>query len=496
MRTRCVRNFLTSALIAILVATPIAALIAPRPADAAGEPVFDVLNYVINGLTHGATAATAGSTNALVVKEYALDNIGWTVSKIAMQSVIKSTVNWINSGFQGSPAFVTDLSQNLQQVGDAAANQFISDYESNLAINSPFKDAIGQAVRANYFLSTARDGFFLQNPYTLNKVSSDDAAFLRGDFSKGGFTAWLNASLYPQNNPIGAYGLVQDALNGGVGAAQGQRKTELDWGRGFLSFRGACNSAQPASGGVDLSSADKCLSSNIETPGAMIEGQLQKVFGTSVDQLVSADELNEVVGALVGQLTNQVLGGTGLSGASQPTAGSGGSYINNATNPTQYTGATGSGNLSTAFFTTLSTEGMRVTTYRDDWQKIQTAATDAQTKIQASSCVPDGSAIIANQINPVLTQASAAIANANSILASLESIKNTLIATNASGSTAQATAISTATTAYQNLLASSQMPKSSDFTYADQQSIDTGSATPSSLYTEMAQLAAQSQCGT
>jgi len=183
---------------ALLAAAPLSMTLAPRPAHAQvfGGLVHDPINYIVNGLT-------AGSTNALVLKEYGLDNIAWIVSKIALQSVIKSTVNWINSGFQGSPAFVTNLSGNLQRVGDAAANQFIAQYTANLAINSPFRDAIGQAVLANYYLSTARDGFFLQNPYTLNQVSANDQAFLNGDFSQGGFSGWLNASLYPQNNPIG-----------------------------------------------------------------------------------------------------------------------------------------------------------------------------------------------------------------------------------------------------------------------------------------------------
>lgn len=483
--SRSIGKLIIVALLAVLIAVPASLTVAPRKAQAV-LPVVDFLNYAINGVT-------ANAAGSLAVKEYALDNIAWVVAKVALQSVVKSTVNWINSGFNGSPAFVTDLSNNLQQVGDAAANQFISQYTSSLSINSPFKDAVGQAVLANYYLSTSRDGFFLQNPYTLNQVSPNDQAFLAGDFSQGGFAAWLNASLYPQNNPLGASELAKTALTGAVAGQQEQRKTELDWGRGFLSWRGDCNYSQNSQtgqitnlsyGSVDLNSTDKCISYSIETPGSVIEGQLQKVFGSSVDQLVTADELNEVVGALIGQLVNQVFGGGGLTGLSQQSAGGGGSYISQATSPTQYTQATNATNPSSAFLTTLGNEQTLIQQYKSNWQTILNAATAAKTACAAAT----------SQADAVIAQANTAIANADSILNSLNQIKNTLIQTQASGSTAQASAISTATAEYQALLASPQMPTSDQISYAATQSVTSSDPSSPTLLDQMNQLASTAQC--
>jgi hypothetical protein len=57
-----------------------------------------------------------------------------------------------------------------------------------------------------------------------------------------------------------------------------------------------------------------------ETPGSVISGTLQKSLGIPADQLNMADEINEVVNALVGQLVTQVLQ-KGLASVSGSRAG-------------------------------------------------------------------------------------------------------------------------------------------------------------------------------
>ena len=55
------------------------------------------------------------------IQKQVVDAIAWTVAKTAVQSLTQSIVNWINSGFEGSPAFVTDLENNLGNLSDAVA---------------------------------------------------------------------------------------------------------------------------------------------------------------------------------------------------------------------------------------------------------------------------------------------------------------------------------------------------------------------------------------
>ena len=42
------------------------------------------------------------------IKEYVLDGLAWHIAKIMVQQITASTVQWINSGFSGSPSFLTN----------------------------------------------------------------------------------------------------------------------------------------------------------------------------------------------------------------------------------------------------------------------------------------------------------------------------------------------------------------------------------------------------
>ena len=58
-------------------------------------------------------------------KEYGLDAIGFMLANIVIGRVAASTVNWINSGFKGSPAFMTNPEAFFGNMGDKIAGQFI-----------------------------------------------------------------------------------------------------------------------------------------------------------------------------------------------------------------------------------------------------------------------------------------------------------------------------------------------------------------------------------
>ncbi|HEX5774533.1 MAG TPA: hypothetical protein VFY28_01045, partial [Candidatus Paceibacterota bacterium] len=122
-----------------------------------------------------------------------LDGIAWSIAKdVIIPSMTRSTVNWINSGFNGSPAFVTDLRANLLAVSDAVANEFFNELFDEAAsgiVNSPYQDEIATAIRTGYYLSTGGK-FSVRNPFTLDQYSNDPQAFLSGDFSQGGFNAF------------------------------------------------------------------------------------------------------------------------------------------------------------------------------------------------------------------------------------------------------------------------------------------------------------------
>ena len=73
----------------------------------------------------GVNIVTSISTLSQTVKDYALDMVSYNVINMVIQKVTADTVNWINKGFQGSPAFVTDPDSYFLNLGDKIAGDYI-----------------------------------------------------------------------------------------------------------------------------------------------------------------------------------------------------------------------------------------------------------------------------------------------------------------------------------------------------------------------------------
>jgi len=419
------------------------------------------------------------------VKEYVLDTLAWQAANLAIESITKSTVNWINSGFQGSPAFVTDLNQNLTGVGDAVAARFFEELGNQTIATTPFQDKVLDTVRLGYYLSTSPESFYTRYPYTLDQVSANDRAFLDGDFSQGGFNAWFATVMNPQNNPYGAQDLADQELAQAVANATNNRLQELSWNRGFLSWRGECNDyapqgeegylpgdAPPADLSIDLTGEDACLGYEIETPGSVIMEQLNSQLGTGVNRLVSADEFNEIIGALLNQLASQVLGGDsgGLRGVSRPSSGGGGSFLDRTG------GSEGSGAaIARSFSATIVSQRQTVDAFRTNWEKIRAAANLAEQRCGANG-QPNA--------QTVLNQAAVMLAKAADAIAALEAIQAEIAEASAQGGD-QTLALLAITEKYNALINSDTLPTPQEIAEAQTQSQDTGDAEPSSLYTQL-----------
>lgn len=456
----------------VVTVSSAATLVLPHKAHAQN---VDPLNLIQNTIQ----AVFSSGEN---VKDYVFDTLAWQVANLAIESITKSTVNWINSGFQGSPAFVTDLNQNLMGVSDAVAAQFFDELAMEFEARTPFQDPVLDSVRLGYYLSTSPESFYTRYPYTLNQVSANDQAFLRGDFNQGGFNAWFATVMNPQNNPYGARDLADQALREAVSGATNTRLQELSWNRGFLSWRGECT--QPAGEGlpdgefpsdlsVDISGAEACAGYEIETPGSVIMEQLNTQLGSGVNRLVSADEFNEIIGALLNQLASQVLGGNsgGLRGVSRPSSGGGSSFLDQAGSSSGSSGAA----ISRSFSATITSQRQQVETFRANWEKIRTAAMQAE-----SFCGANG------QPNPqaVLVRATVSLTKAADALAALEAIQRKITEANAQGGN-QTLAFLAITDEYNALMNSDTLPRAEEIAEAQSSSQDTGSVVPGSLYSQL-----------
>ncbi len=291
---------------------------------------------------------------------------------------------------------MSDLRQNLSTLGDTVANSFLDQLdkevitETGFTIKSPFQDQLNQKLRNEFYQTTASYG--INQYYTLYKTSPNPQAFLKGDFTNGGFNAFFSASQNPANNPFGAYLAANNQLQSQIDSATKAREAELSWSKGFLPWRGNCNSASSAvqqfnqaagAPAVSLGAQDNCLFSTVKTPGSVIESQLENSLGSGIRQLELADSINEIVGALIGQMVNQVLGSGGLSGLSQPAPGGGQAYISQATNANAYVSANSS--IANGVIQNIKDNQTAFTDYRDEWQRVLDAANAAQQRCGASS---------------------------------------------------------------------------------------------------------------
>lgn len=212
-------------------------------------------------------------------KNFQYDKIAYAIAKQILHQMTVSVVNWINSGFKGSPAFLTNPEGFFLDVGDQLTGQFIStsgplarlcspinlDLRLQLALNqSEFIDnryactlstVIGNVKRAR--VQTGIDissrqggatigdmisGDILSNPDQLSLgaggTSLDaEGRFLAGNFDEGGWEGFLALTLEPQNNYYGAYMMAQNDLQTQIAQKQAAINADLNRGNGFLSWQ-------------------------------------------------------------------------------------------------------------------------------------------------------------------------------------------------------------------------------------------------------------------
>ena len=261
-------------------------------------PTFDAANVIQTTLSALANKLIAAATDLLSNKDLILDGIAWQMVNLTLQSMSKDIVSWINSGFNGSPAFVRDLGGFMTNIADKVAGEYIWGREGLEFLCSPFKLNIQMALDIQY--QKGRD--FTSSKCTLSGIADNIEGFFNGDFLSGGWDSWYSITNTPANNPYGAMLEAQGALTIKISGAQNAELKLLDFGKGLFSKK------QTVCSGRD--DRAKCVE-KIVTPGETINSQLNTALNIPAGRLQVADEINEIVGALFTQLATQALSGAG-----------------------------------------------------------------------------------------------------------------------------------------------------------------------------------------
>ena len=312
-RKKLTKNRSTAFFIAIFIAALFVSGFSPQFVEKVNAQALPVITVpVLDGFNLVQNTTTAVSTATVAEKESFLDGFGWAAGRVVIGNITNSIVSWINSGFQGGPAFVTDPQQFLTGVADQVAGEFIAGTELGFMCD-PFQLEIRGALNFRH-----------SSDFRINCSLSDVIAntedflkFTEGDFNQGGWEGWFSMTQNSNNNPYGAYAKAEAELSIRIAGAQNIELLKLDWGEGFFSWQDCLepnSHIETDSNGNETSVIDEgCKTKGpVQTPGSVINSQLENVIGSPLDQLELADEINEIVGALAGQLVQQALIG-GLS---------------------------------------------------------------------------------------------------------------------------------------------------------------------------------------
>ena len=148
----------------------------------------------------------------------------------------------------------------------------------------------------------------------MGDVIDNVDGFFSGDFHQGGWPAWFRVHTQLQNNPYGAYLLAHQELTVRLNSRRNEETKLLEFGSGFFSKQ-VCQT---------VNGEEVC---SIVTPGTQIEDTVARALGIGTERLIIADEIDEIVNALIAFLAREALTGVdGLLGLSQRSSSSSQSF--------------------------------------------------------------------------------------------------------------------------------------------------------------------------
>src|SRR3989338_8974450 len=218
------------------------------------------------------------------------DSIAIAIAKIALEQILQATTDWVRRGFEGNPAYATDPAQFFTKIADNVAGEFIRGSELGF-LCSPFQTKIRLALQQYY---TQRRRFQCS---VTGIISNLDAFY--NDFSQGGWDGWFAMTQNDFGNPYGSYLQGQIELDNRIAKAGGIQSQQLNWNSGFLSWSECVEE--------DFMTGECMKRGPVQTPGQVIESQLESVLGSGLRQLELADEFDGLDSALVAQLLKQIV---------------------------------------------------------------------------------------------------------------------------------------------------------------------------------------------
>ena len=261
------------------------------------------------------TQATKEATESINANSKCIQSIGRLIIKMLLQKMTVSTINWINSGFDGSPAFIQNPGKFFNDIRKNEILQF------GIEINNPQLFPFGKAWMKN--TAAAFNNKFQDNArYSLNELIQQTNPEFNGetfqtDFSQGGWDAWTAMTQVPANNPLGfkllADNEIQRRLAGTSQSTAEALHESLAQAGGFLGdMRCSSNTnitQQQKTAALTAGKEDPCLAGGgsweYVTPGKLIAEKATEVVGYQNNAYLNVQDLNDAVAAILDSLLSK-----------------------------------------------------------------------------------------------------------------------------------------------------------------------------------------------
>ncbi|HLP86912.1 MAG TPA: hypothetical protein VK153_03515 [Candidatus Paceibacterota bacterium] len=290
---------------------------------------------------------TRTAEEAAKKREECFNGIAVTLARNQLTAMTRYTMNWVNTGFNGDPMYVRDitsftnsLERNVLETGinkltnthmaypygTAFSRTAINSYKAGSSLRSGatnFLDSLTSDLAnfitdPNSYYSNSEELTVLEKSKRANDAFSDD-------FAVGGWDGWLALTQRDQNNPLGFAMQVSQYLGDQQTMQVQNTKDELLTNDGFLSQKRcvlwelyeaegvpiyAFAMDQSEIGKIETSESrksdfDKCKKYEVVTPGSLIKDKLSTYVNSPERQLELVDTINESLNALFSSLISK-----------------------------------------------------------------------------------------------------------------------------------------------------------------------------------------------
>lgn len=289
-------------------------------------------------------------------RQECFDGLAYTLAKNQLTSMTRQTVNWINTGFNGDPMYV----RNITSLTNSIERGILEPAIEKLAYGAfPFGRDFSRTVVRSYNtggMKYGADNFLDSLTSDLAYFITDKDSYLPGseketplersqrlnntfanDFSAGGWDGWLALTQRDQNNPLGFTMQATQYLSDRIAQQSTELKDELYQNDGFMSQKKCVLWAPYGPDGKRLmvesagpgsmkkysdysedkdSEFDKCVKWENVTPGSIIKDKLTTYINSPERQLEMADTINKSLNSLFTNLIEKFRN-EGLFGLSQ-----------------------------------------------------------------------------------------------------------------------------------------------------------------------------------